>query len=71
MLFFSMNTLIIRAVWEMSCMLRAYCANIFETGYTNIPLNCFLFALPPSRKKVLPSFNNSDMESILNKPKKG
>lgn len=49
---------------------RLLCEYLLNRGYTNIPLELLPFALPPSRKKVLPSFNNSDMESILNKPKR-
>lgn len=49
---------------------RLLCEYFRNRGYTNVPLECLPFALPPSRKKVLPSFSSSDMESILNKPNK-
>ena len=47
---------------------RLLCEYLRSGGYDNIPLELLPFTLPPSRKKVLPAFNSSDMERILNKP---
>lgn len=59
---------------HMGCMgnvmyvMRLICEYLRKNNYDNIPTELLTFALPPSRKKVLPAFNYSDMESILKKP---
>ncbi len=49
-------------------VMRLLCDFLRHKGFINIPSELIPFALPPSRKKVLPSFDNSDMERILNTP---
>ncbi len=59
---------------HMGCMgnvmyvMRLICEYLRKMNYDNIPSELLTFALPPSRKKVLPAFNHSDMERILKKP---
>ncbi len=49
-------------------VLRLLCEFLRGKNFFNIPTELLPFALPPSRKKVLPSFERADMESILTKP---
>lgn len=47
---------------------RLLCKFLYSKGFRNVPTELLPFALPPSRKKVLPSFERSDMKSILEEP---
>lgn len=47
---------------------RLICNYLRKKGFDNLPMELIPFALPPSRKKVLPAFKRSDMERILKKP---
>lgn len=47
---------------------RLICNYLRKNNFKNIPTELLPFALPPSRKKVLPAFKRSDMERILEKP---
>lgn len=47
---------------------RLICDYLHKNNFENVPTELLPFALPPSRKKVLPAFKLSDMERILEKP---
>jgi len=47
---------------------RRICDYLRKNNFENAPTELLAFALPPSRKKVLPAFKRSDMERILVKP---
>lgn len=47
---------------------RLLCVFLKRKGYQDVPMELLPFAFPPSRKKVLPAFKYSDMESILKTP---
>lgn len=47
---------------------RLLCGYLRDRGYLNVPSVLLPFALPPSRKKVLPLFHAAELEKILNQP---
>lgn len=47
---------------------RLLCKFLNDMGYDAFSSELFPFALPPSRRKVFPSFERSDMEKILKAP---
>jgi len=49
-------------------VMRLICEYLFNKGFHNVPIELLPFALAPSRKRVLPSFNRTDMENILLSP---
>jgi integrase len=59
---------------HQSCMnnvmyiVRLICEYLNNKGFHNVPTELLPFALAPSRKRILPSFNRTDMENILSSP---
>ena len=47
---------------------RLLCNYLRNKGYQNVPSELLPFALPPSRKKVLPFFHTSELKKILVQP---
>jgi len=47
---------------------RLLCEYLRSKGYQNVPSELLPFALPPSRKKVLPSFRIAELKAILEQP---
>jgi integrase/recombinase XerD len=47
---------------------RLLCEYLQSKGYHNVPSELLPFALPPSRKKVLPSFRIAELKAILEQP---
>lgn len=53
---------------NVTYVMRLICNYLCEKGFSRIPTELLPFALTPSRKKVLPAFNRTDMEKILSSP---
>ncbi|WP_051533777.1 tyrosine-type recombinase/integrase [Desulfitibacter alkalitolerans] len=49
-------------------VVRLICKHLHNKGFHNMPTELLPFALAPSMKKVLPSFNRTDMERVLLSP---
>lgn len=49
-------------------VMRLICEYLRNKGFRNMPAELLPFALAPSRKRILPSFNRTDMENILSSP---
>ncbi len=47
---------------------RLLCEYLRSKGYHNVPSELLPFVLPPSRKKVLPSFRTAELKAILEQP---
>ena len=47
---------------------RIICDYLRQKGYKTTPKEVLSFALPPSRKKILPAFSYNDLQLILNSP---
>ena len=47
---------------------RLLCQYFRSKGYYNMPLELLPFALPPTRKKIFPSFRTAELEKILEQP---
>lgn len=47
---------------------RLICKHLSQKGYENLPAKVITFALPPSRKKILPAFSFNDLKLILDSP---
>jgi integrase len=49
---------------------RLLCEYLRSKGYQNVPSELLPFVLPPSRKKVLPSFRTAELKAILEQPER-
>jgi integrase len=53
---------------NVTYVLRLICEHCRSKGFHNFPLGLMPFSLPPSRSRILPSFERKDMENILAQP---
>lgn len=53
---------------NVTYVLRLICEHFRRKGFHNFPSELMPFSLPPSRSKILPSFERKDMECILAQP---
>lgn len=53
---------------NVTYVLRLICEHFRSKGFHNFPLELMPFSLPPSRSRILPSFERKDMENILFQP---
>lgn len=53
---------------NVTYVLRLICEHFRSKGFHNFPSELMPFSLPPSRSKILPSFERKDMENILAQP---
>lgn len=53
---------------NVTYVLRLICEHFRSKGFHNFPLELMPFSLPPSRSRILPSFERKDMENILAQP---
>ena len=49
-------------------VVRLICEHLRNKGFHNVPAELLPFALAPSRKRVLPAFNRTDIENVILSP---